>query len=180
LGNRGGLPDAGLDTLGGIVPKGWRDIFGHVVACQLARIFDPRNLYREIIAHVRLMLPPDYVTHDLAGHCATLMALARDGAAYRYGKARMIEMLQITPAEEHHMAALISDAEGKRRDTIRQREKRRVAGLVARAEYEAAAIARRSRVAELREQGFAGRAIADRLGITEGEVRRLTGYATNA
>jgi hypothetical protein len=91
---------------GGIVPEGWRDTFGHVMACQLARIFHPGNLYREIIAHAGLMLPRDYVANDLAGHCSSLMRLAREAAPYRYRKTTLIELLRITPAEERHMVCL--------------------------------------------------------------------------
>jgi hypothetical protein len=36
-----------------MVPVGHRDIVGHVIACQMARIFRPETLYREIIAAVR-------------------------------------------------------------------------------------------------------------------------------
>jgi hypothetical protein len=158
---------------GGTVPKGWRDTFGHVMACQLARIFHPGNLYREIEAHARLMLPADYVARDLAGHCASLMERARNGEGYRYGKGRLIDLLQITPTEERHMAALISDAEKARREKDRQREQRRAAGMIARAEYEAAAIARRSKVAMLRDGGMSWRKIGAALGISEGEARRL-------
>ena len=63
---------------GGIVPEGWRDIFGHVIACQLARIFDPVNLYREIVAAVSRILPAGYVARDLSRHCSTLLRLARE------------------------------------------------------------------------------------------------------
>ena len=45
---------------GGTVPVGWRDSFGHVIACQLARIFHPKTLLREIVAAVSLILLADY------------------------------------------------------------------------------------------------------------------------
>ena len=127
---------------GGTVPPGWRDTFGHAVACQLARVFRPENLYREIVAHAGLMLPCDYVARDLKGHCSSLLRLSREATPYRYRKTTLIEVLQITPAEEHHMRALISDAEGKRRDAVRQRARRRAAGMTERASYEANATER--------------------------------------
>jgi DNA-directed RNA polymerase specialized sigma24 family protein len=88
--------------------------------------------------------------------------------------------LEITPAEERNMRALISDAEGHRRDMERQRAQRREAGMIERAEYEAASEQRRIEIAVLRGQGFGGRAIAAKLGCSEAEVRRLSGRATNA
>jgi hypothetical protein len=127
---------------GGMVPPGWRDIFGHAVACQLARIFRPENLYREIVAHAGLMLPRDYVARDLAGHCSSLLRLAREATPYRYRKTTLIELLRITPAEERHMGALISDTEKDRRDAVRQRARRRAAGMTERSIYEANATER--------------------------------------
>jgi len=96
---------------GGMVPEGWRDIFCHVMACQLARIFAPGLLYHEIVAHARLIMPADYVTRDLAGHCSTLMHRARQQHGYRYRKVSLIDLLRITPDEERQMRALISSAE---------------------------------------------------------------------
>jgi hypothetical protein len=159
---------------GGIVIEGWRDIFGFVMACQLARIVDPGNLYPEIVAHARLLLPADYAARDLASHSSTLMDRARRHCVYRYRKDTLIDLLGITPDEERHMRALISDTEKRRRKAVWQREQRRAAGMIARATYEAAAAERRVMVAELRKQGFGGRAIAERLAVSESEVRRLT------
>ena len=88
---------------------------------------------------------------------------------------RLIEKLKITPAEERHMRALITDAEKQSRKIARQREQRRTAGLAARAEDEALAAGRRVEIAALRRQGYGGRAIAEQLSISEREVRRLTG-----
>lgn len=158
---------------GGTVPPGWRDTFGHVIAAQLARIFGPDHLYREIVAQARLLLPAGYIERELPGHCSTLLHRAREQAPYRYRKATPIELLQVTPAEERHMKALISEAEGKRRDAVRQREQRRAAGLAERDAYEAAAAERRIMVAERRSRGMSWRAIAAELGISVGEAHRL-------
>jgi hypothetical protein len=158
---------------GGTVPPGWRDTFGHAMACQLTRIFHPGDLYREIIAHAGLLLPRDYVAHDLAGHCSSLMRLAREAAPYRYRKTTLIELLGITPAEERHMKALISDGEKDRREVVRQREQRRAAGMIERAEYEANAAARRPLIAAMRDRGISWRKIGAEMGISEGEARRL-------
>jgi hypothetical protein len=116
----------------------------------MARIFWPATLYREIVAAVSLILPAGYIARDLASHCSTLMARARQAAAgrdwtqlYRYSKSSLIELLEITPDEERLMCALISDAEGKRRKTEREREQRRAAGMIERGEYRAPAEQRR-------------------------------------
>jgi hypothetical protein len=164
---------------GGIVPKGSRDIFGHVIACQLARIFRPETLYQEIIAAVSRTLPPHYIARDLANHCSTLMRNAREAVAsgdwtkvYRYRKASLIDLLEITPAEERHMRALISDAEKRRREMAREAEQRRAAGMIERAEYEAASGQRRIQAVVMRAQGMSLRAIGAALGVSHEHVRR--------
>lgn len=127
---------------GGTVPPGWRDTFGHVIACQLARIFHPATLYREIVAHVGLILPADYVARELRSDCTTLMDRARRAEPYRHRKTTLIDKLRITPGEQRHMRALISEAEGKRRAADRQRAERRADGIRDRAAYEASATER--------------------------------------
>lgn len=158
---------------GGIVLEGWRDIFGHVLACQLARIFHPGQLRHEIMAHSRLMLPADYVAHDLVGHCSTLLGRAREGGIYRYRKNTLIDLLQIAPAEERHMTALISEAEKRRREMAQEERQRRAAGMIPRIRFEGTAVARRPMVAERRARGMTWRAIGADLGISEAEARRL-------
>jgi hypothetical protein len=159
---------------GGMVPEGWRDIFCHVMACQLARIFAPGLLYHEIVAHARLIMPADYVTRDLAGHCSTLLHRARQQHGYRYRKVSLIDLLRITPDEERQMRALISSAEKKRREAVRQLEQRRAAGVAERVKYEAAASACRPLVITMRhDRAMSWRAIGAALGISEGEARRL-------
>lgn len=117
---------------GGVVPEGSRDVFGHVMAVQLARVFHPGNLFPEIKAHVSLILPADYAARDLVRDCSTLMNRARRAEHYRYSKPRLIDTLQITAAEERHMRALISDGEKDRREIERQRVARRAAGMAER------------------------------------------------
>src|SRR6476469_5494816 len=92
---------------------------------------------------------------------------------YRFRKATLIDLLQITPAEECHMRALISEAEKRRRDAVRQRQRRRAAGLIERAEYEAPAAGRRPLVIEMRARAMTWRTIGVELGISEGETRRI-------
>jgi hypothetical protein len=164
----------------GRVPEGWRDTFGFVIACQLARIYHPSVLAREIRAAVSLILDPDYAQRDLISHCSTLLRQAREAfqcrrwtLVYRYRKQDLMDMLAVTPAEERHMRALISEAEGYRRRQVRRAEERRAAGMVARADYEAAATARRTSIVAMRERGMTWRTIGAELGVSEGEARRL-------
>jgi hypothetical protein len=165
---------------GGTVSPGLRDLFGHVIACQLARIFPPEILYREIIAAVSRILPIEYTARDLASHCSTLLRLAKDASArgnwtqiYRYGKVRMIDMLQITPDEEQHMRALISDAESYRRKLVAQTNARRTAGMVERAEYEARAAGMRPLATAMRNRGMSWRAIGSELNCSHEWARRM-------
>ncbi len=166
---------------GGVVPAGshMRDIFGHVIACQLARILPPNILYREIIAAVSRVVEPGYVHADLASHSSTLLRLAREAwvigewsQLYRYGKMRLIDLLEITATEEPHMRALISGGEKRRRAADAERARRRANGAAGRAEYEANAVARRPIIARMRHVGMSWRAIAAELGITVSEAHR--------
>lgn len=175
---------AALRYPGGIVQPGMRDLFGHVAACQLARVINPGPLFHEIVAIARTFLPGCYVLSDeFRHHCSTLLRRATHAAEgglvtfrgrsrspiYTYSKARLIDLLEITPEEEALMTRLISDAEKRRRG----RERRRDAGTMARAEYEAVAAARRPMITAMRMRGMTWRAIADQLGISPSEAYRL-------
>jgi hypothetical protein len=126
---------AALRYSGGMVEPGMRDLFGHLAACQLARVVPVHVLYREIVAILRTLLPVGYIDRELHGHSATLLHRARRAAEgklvtfrdghrtpiYTYRKARMMDMMAITPAEERLMTRLISQTEKRRRETERRR-----------------------------------------------------------
>jgi hypothetical protein len=175
---------------GSAVPRGEAagaigvDLFGHLGACQLARVIPSGQLWPEIQAWSRIILPSDYVHGEYTRHCSTLLTNARRAAAgetvvykgrqftpvYSYRAATMIDMLQITPDEMRYMTRLIDRDEKRRRD----REAWRGAHTSqSRGDYEAVAKARRSRVIALREQGMTWRAVGVELGIAESEARRL-------
>jgi hypothetical protein len=141
----------------------------------LAHVFDPKILYREIVAHTRLILPADYVRQDLAGHCSSLLAKARQGNPYRYGKSTLMDLLKVQANEEPHLRALISEVEKNRRHVEHKRASRRAEGMIARTDYEATANARRALVAEMRARGYGWRALAAEIGISKSEGRRLSG-----
>ncbi len=169
---------------GGIVPPGHRDIFGHLAACQLARVITAGQLWPEILTLGRLFLPSDYVNGpEFRQHSSTLLANAKRAAAgqkvefngrlyspvYTYNRQTLIDRLKIEPAEMPYMTRLIDRAEHDRRQT----EARRAKGMVERAEYEARAAGRRLQVAEMRASGQTFRAIAAELGISKTEAERL-------
>ena len=163
--------------------EGARDLFGHFAACQLARVIMARNLAHEITAAARLFLPAGYINRELLAHSSTLLRRAKAAAEgelvtfgnqrrtpiYTYGKGRIIDTLEITPDEERHMTRLISDAEKERRRI----ERRRAAGVIERAQYEARATERRLIVAAMRGRGMTWRAIGAELRISVGEAHRL-------
>ena len=106
------------------------DLFGHLGACQLARVIPAPQLAAEVEAWARHILPDWYVDGDFGRHCSTLMGLARRAAAgervqhggktvspiWTYKKARLIELLEINSEEMRHMTRLIDDDEKRRRD----------------------------------------------------------------
>ena len=155
----------------------------HLAACALAHVIPSGQLYHEIVATGRDFLPGGYIDRELKGDCGAVLRRAVaasegrrvefDGrmwdTRYSYSKASHIEMLGIQPHEERHMTRLISDGEKERRRVERRRE----AGVIERAAYEAPAAARRAKVVELRARGLTWRAIGAELGISEGEARRL-------
>jgi hypothetical protein len=127
---------------GGIVAEGMRDTFGHLAACQIARVIKPRPLFHEIVAITREFLPASYVyaeTDGLRGHCSTLLKRAMGAAEgelvtygdgqrtpiYTYSKQRLIDTLEVTPDEEQHMTRLISDSEKRKRERERRTDDRR-------------------------------------------------------
>jgi hypothetical protein len=160
---------------GGIVQPGMRDIFGYIMACQLARIYPYALLYSSIEAHASTLLPAGYIAHELRGHCGSLLRRAQEAASglpdrrYLFSKDKLRELLAIRPNEDPFLRVLISAEEKYRREMAR----RRTNGVMTREAYEAPAVARRARVIDLRAQEWPWRAIARELGISISEARRL-------
>jgi hypothetical protein len=141
---------------GGVVPRGEAagavgvDLFGHLGACQLARVIPAGQLWFEIQAWARIILPPDYVrSEEFRRHCSTLLINARRAVAggrvnygsrqvtpiYTYRAAGMIERLQITPDEMRHMTRLIDGDEKRRRGREAKTAARREAGVLSREDW---------------------------------------------
>ena len=161
---------------GGIVPKGWRDTFAFLIACQLVRIFRPGEVFPEIVAVVSTIVDADFVGRHLLRLCGTAMRLARDAHAgrgwvhtYRYRKQTMIGMLQITPAEQRHMRALIGDDEYRRRHAARERARRAEAGAMSHAER----AARQATARVLKAEGLSWAEVAERMALPSADAARM-------
>ena len=129
------------------------------------------------MAAVSLILPTDYIARDLERSLFDTVAKGPGRACqprlsqfYRYGKRRLIDLLQITPAEERHMRALISDGEKHRRHLASDHARRRAAGMVERTAYLAEAAQRQTRAAMLRQGGLSWPELAHSLGLSTAEA----------
>lgn len=171
----------------GPIPPG-ADIFGHIGACQLAKLVPPHSLWPEIQATVGILLPVDYATSpEFQRHAATLMdraqrAYAGDGITfdghmvgpvYTYSKDRLIDILQVSPAEMPAMTRLIDGDEKRRRDTEATRAARRLAGAQERSAYEADAKRRQISARSLRANGHSWGDVAKKLGVKSADAARM-------
>jgi hypothetical protein len=122
------------------IPEGSRDTFAFLIACQLLRIFPPREAFAETVAIVSTMIEQHFLRRHLFGLCSTAMRYARDAWAghgwvkmYRYGKVKLIEELEISQDEMRQMGALIDEDERRRRDRVAAARRRRADGKAERA-----------------------------------------------
>ncbi|MFC5357094.1 hypothetical protein [Azospirillum himalayense] len=166
---------------GGIVEPGQRDLFGHFGACQLAMVIPVGQLWHEVQAWARILLPADYVGGEFHRHTSSLLERAKRAAAgerdaqgrapvWTYRKDRMIQQLRISGDEMGRMTRLIDDGEKRRRD----REAWRAAHTgQSRAEYEGNAQHRAHQAKALRESGRTWGAVAAELGLPTPDAARL-------
>jgi hypothetical protein len=124
------------------IPEGSRDTFAFLIACQLLRIFPPREALAETLAIVSTMIEQQFLRRHLVGLCSTAMRYARDAWAgrgwvktYRYGKTKLIEDLGVSQDEMRQMRALIDEDERQRRDRIAAARRRRAAGKAERSAW---------------------------------------------
>jgi hypothetical protein len=180
---------AALRSADGLVQPGQRDLFGHIGACSLANVIPAGQLWHEIQAWSRIILPAEYAgNEDFRQHSSTLLRNAQRAAQgktvtfhgrafspiYTYRAATIIDRLRITPDEMRHMTRLIDADEKRRRDREATRTQRRAAGVQDRAAYEAAAAERANEARVLIGQLGSIRAVAERLGISyEAAKKRL-------
>jgi hypothetical protein len=76
----------------------------------------------------------------------------------------LIDVFRITPDEERQLRTIVSAGEAKERDKKRRETSRRAAGAVARAAYQAQALAKKEQAKALKEQGFSAKQIAEQIG----------------
>lgn len=124
---------------GGVVKENQRDIFGHLLGCNLAHVVAPGQLWHELVAYSRMILPADYREKELKNHASTLLSRYQEAQLgkkvefngkmvspiYTYSKDRMIDMLKIERHEMKNMCALIDTRE----KYDRKNEKRSKTGL---------------------------------------------------
>lgn len=91
-------------------------------------------------------------------------------ALYTPKNQTLIDIFGITDAEQRQLRTIITPALATERDTVRQREKRRAAGMQERSEYLAGINDRRSQIKQLKAQGMSAAAIAKQLGIASRTV----------
>lgn len=130
----------------GIVDDGQRDLYGFLGAVQLAHTMNGHNLWHEIRAWSRKLLPDQFIDQDFYSHCSSLLDRSkralngekvewngkRRSPIYTYKKDTLIEMLSITSDEMTDLNALIDTKEKYRRNNIRRRKTGK-----SRADYEA-------------------------------------------
>lgn len=90
---------------------------------------------------------------------------------YTPRNATLIERFTITPEEQRRLRTIVSKDEARHRHAKREEARRRAAGAVDRATYEATAQHRRDVARALRADGLKQREIAERLGVSESAVR---------
>lgn len=95
-------------------------------------------------------------------------------ALYTPKNQTLIDLFEITDAEQRQLKTIITPALATERDTERQRAKRRAAGMKERSEYDqdrkSRASERAEQIKKLKAEGLSASAIAQRLGITSRTV----------
>lgn len=94
--------------------------------------------------------------------------LTREDDLYTLRTETIVEVLQITPAEQKRLRVLIGADEKRRRRT----RKRREAGIKPRAEYQAEAQERREQAQRLHAEGLSVRCISEHMGVSKSQVHR--------
>ncbi|MCQ2032240.1 replication protein [Stutzerimonas zhaodongensis] len=91
-------------------------------------------------------------------------------ALYTPKNQTLIDLFEITELEQRQLKTIISKDEATRRNTERERARRRAAGALERAEYISNAKARKEQIRALKGEGVAVAEIARRLGVSRQNV----------
>lgn len=183
---------AGIRSADGVVQPGSRALFGHIGACQLARMVPAAQLWHEIREWSRILLPADYREGaEFRQHCSTLLREAQHAArgerdtyrgrqvtpVYTYRAPTIIERLGITGDEMRQMTRLIDGDEKRRRDREATMTRRREQGVKERAAYlerqaEQGAV-RAARAKALRAGGLTWDEVAKRMELSSPDAARV-------
>jgi len=166
-------------------PEGFRDIFMfHAVNC-LSWCIDAKKLFAEI-CEIGREFAGNLTDSEIRSYSSTVLQRSRRAAAgetilfngrhvdprYRYTNQKLIDDLEITPAEERRLHTIISVRERKVRDVERTTKNRRAAGVITRAEY-LSQFPDKSPCLVLLKQGMSEREIAVKLGISRTTVNKF-------
>lgn len=154
----------------GGVPEGFRNNWLFIAACAVAYGVEPRYLEAEI-GELAREFTPSLTPSEVRSATVSAIAKARAGTPYRFSSARLIELLEITPAEQKGLRTLIDPDERQRRR--KAYDAGRQWGQQSREEYEATAQARRMEAKRLRAEGLSYRQIAEHMGLTVKQVDNL-------
>lgn len=174
-----------LAEIRGGIAEGMRNTYLLVVACQMALsgLIYPQNFKGEVRAlQAEISKDPKWLRdRDLLG---TLQArvdahhrkekVEFNGKLttpiYTYRTSTIINLLAITEGEQRQLKTLISGDLATERNTVRERTKRRAAGVQERSEYLSKAQERRARIQALNAQGMTAKQIAEAVGVTTATV----------
>ncbi len=183
---------AELRSADGIVQPGSRALFGHIGACQLARVIPAGQLWQEVREWSRILLPADYREGaEFRQHCSSLLREAQRAAkgerdtyrgrhvtpVYTYRASTIIDRLSVTPDEMRQMTRLIDQDEKRLRHREAAMAKRRDQGIQERGSYieqvaeEGACRAARART--LRDSGMTWDEVAKRMELGSPDAARV-------
>ena len=184
-----------LAQIRGGIGEGMRNSYLLVVACQMALsgLIYPQNFKSEVRAlQAEISKDPKWLRdRDLLGSLQARVdahhrkeKIEFNGKLttpiYTYRTSTIINLLKITGDEQQQLKTLISSAMATERNTLRERAKRRAAGVVDRAEYieqrKLTAAERRSQIQAMHAQGLTALQIAAHLDISKSTVIKAIAY----
>ncbi|MFG6458399.1 hypothetical protein [Roseateles sp. BYS96W] len=166
------------------VPDGQRDNFMFLSSCFLAHSVYVTSLESEVLSLGREFVP-DWTEEKLLAKTSAALQRAAKAARgekvhfegkdvdprYVFKNATLVERLQIEPAEERQMRAILSEAESRRRNAERHAEKRREAGRPTLAEVRAQRELQKMSARQLLAAGSTMRQISAELGVSINTAR---------
>lgn len=180
-----------LAELRGGIGEGMRNTYLLVVACQMALsgLIYPQNFRSEVRAlQAEISSDPKWLRdRELLGSLQARVdahykreKIEYNGReltpVYTYRTSTIISLLAITHDEQKQLKTLISSDLATERNTVRERNKRRAAGVVERAEYlekhKQTAAERREQILAMHAQGLTSLQIAAHLDISKKTVER--------